>query len=164
VFLDEAATAIARFGDPRGMDRAAIADFIAAERAGRRADVFDMLLSADLSGDGIISATEVVRVLPSLTPSARGRLTARHDLADADGDCAVSGDELTRFAQSEALRLVPEKREEDLRALMIFDGNKDGWVSYDEAKEGIADIGALGAAFGRICSILAPRPRRRFCL
>lgn len=141
-FLDAASTAIAWFGDDRGLNAAGIDDFIAAERAERRAAVIQMLMAADLTADGALARAEVARVAPSLSPSARGKLIARHDQADLNGDGTVSGTEMTRFAAFEALRLVPDQRAEDLRLMLLFDQDGDGWVSYAEVKRAIADISA----------------------
>lgn len=139
-FLDAASTAIAWFGDARGLNAAAIDDFIAAERAERRAGVTQVLMAADLSADGAVTAAEVARIAPGLSPSARGKLIARQAQADSNGDGTVSPPELQSFARSEALRLVPEKRAEDLRLLLLFDQNGDGWLAFDEVRRGIADI------------------------
>lgn len=141
-FLDAASTAIAWFGDDRGLNAAGIDDFIAAERAERRSGVMQMLLAADLSADGALSRAEVARVAPSLSPTARGKLIVRQDQADLNGDGMVSAPEMTRFAANEALRLVPDKRAENLRLMLLFDDNGDGWVSYPEVKRAIADISA----------------------
>ena len=141
-FLDAAATAIAWFGDPRGLDAAAIDDFIAAKRAARRADVYGLLLAADLSADGWVSQAEVARLAPGLSPQRRGRLIARAAAADGDGDGRTSPAELAAFAAAEALRLVPDKDRDDLRLMLLFDADGDGWVSFAEVQTGIADIAA----------------------
>ncbi len=141
-FLDAASTAIAWFGDDRGLNAAGIDDFIADERAERRAGVMQMLLAADLSADGALGRDEVARIAPSLSPTARGKLIARHDQADLNGDGTVSGAEMTGFAAAEAQRLVPDKRAEDLRLMLLFDQDGDGWVSFAEVKRAIAEISA----------------------
>ena len=142
MFLDAASTAIAWFGDARGLNGAAVDDYIAAERAARRADVVALIMAADLSADGAVSAAEVARVVPSMTAHARGKLIARHDMADVDASGVVTAAEVSRFAMGEALRLVPDKRASDLRLLLVFDADDDGWVTFAEVKKGIADISA----------------------
>jgi len=141
-FLEAAATAINWFDDARGIDAAAIDDFIASERAARRADVYGLLLSADLTADSAISGDEVVRIAPSLSPRLRGRLIARAAAADGNGDGTVDAAELELFAEAEALRLVPDKDREDLRLILLFDSDGDGWVSFAEVKAGLAGIAA----------------------
>lgn len=141
-FLEAAATALNWFGDSRGLNAAAIDDFIAAERAARRADVMQVLLAADLNADGAVSAAEVARLAPGLSPHARGRLIARQAQADRDGDATVDSAELQGFARFEAIRLVPDKRAEDLRLILLFDADGDGWVSFAEVKTAVAGIAA----------------------
>jgi hypothetical protein len=139
-FLDKASMAIAFFGDARGLNQSAVEDIIAAERAIRRADVLQLLLSADLSADGAVSDAEVARIAPSLSANARGKLFARHATADADGDGLATGAELQDYAAAEAMRLVPPKRQADLLLLLIFDTNADGWVTFAEIQKAVADI------------------------
>lgn len=139
-FLEAAAIAINWFGDPRGLNAAAIEDYIAAEWAERRAGVIKALMAADLSADGTVSAAEVARLAPTLTPSARGRLIALHTLADADADGIAGPDEMIRFSQAEALRLVDDDRAETLRVLLLFDVDGDGWVLLDEVRTAIAGL------------------------
>lgn len=139
-FLEAAAIAINWFGDPRGLNAAGIEDYIAAERAERRAGVIKALMAADLSADGTVSAAEVARLAPTLTPSARGRLIALHTLADADADGIAGPDEMIRLSQAEALRLVDDDRAETLRVLLLFDVDGDGWVLLDEVRTAIAGL------------------------
>lgn len=151
VFLDAAATATHWFGDPRGLNADAVRDFVAAMRAGRRADVTALLLQADLSDDGVITQTEVMRLAPGLSPTARGKLIARAGLADADGDGAVSAAEVQAYARAEALRLFPDHKVQDLKVILLFDRDGDGWVSYDEvvqALKGLTGQGEVGISRG----------------
>ena len=145
-FLEAAATATHWFGDPRGLNAQAVQDYVAAMRAGRRADVVALLLQADLSDDGIVSQDEVMRLAPALSPSARGKLIARAGLADGDRDGAVTALELQAYARAEALRLVPEKKARDLQMILLFDRNGDTWVAYDEVVQALKDMKAAQAA------------------
>lgn len=139
-FVEAAAIAINWFGDPRGLNGAAIEDYIAAERAERRAGVIRALMAADLSADGSVSAAEVARLAPTLTPTARGRLIALHALADTDADGSAGPAEMTALARAEALRLVDDDRAETLRVLLLFDTDGDGWVLLDEVRKAIAGL------------------------
>lgn len=139
-FVEAAAIAINWFGDPRGLNAAAIEDYIAAERAERRAGVIKALMAADLSADGTVSTAEVARLAPTLTPTARGRLIALHALADTDADGIAGPEEMIRLAQAEALRLVDDDRAESLRLLLVFDADGDGWVLLDEVRTAIAGL------------------------
>lgn len=139
-FVEAAAIAINWFGDPRGLNGAAIEDYIAAERAERRAGVIRALMAADLSADGSVSAAEVARLAPTLTPTARGRLIALHALADTDADGSAGPAEMTALARAEALRLVNDDRAETLRILLLFDTDGDGWVLLDEVRKAIAGL------------------------
>ncbi|MGQ0611312.1 MAG: hypothetical protein ACT4N9_09450 [Paracoccaceae bacterium] len=139
-FVEAAAIAINWFGDPRGLNAAAIEDYIAAERAERRAGVIRALMAADLSADGTVSAAEVARLAPTLTPTARGRLIALHAAADADADGIAGPGEMAALARAEALRLVSDDRAETLRVLLLFDTDGDGWVLLDEVRAAIAGL------------------------
>ena len=151
-FLEAAATATHWFGDPRGLNAQGVLDFVAAMRAGRRADVTALLLQADLSDDGIVSQDEVLRLAPALTPSARGKLIARAGLADGDSDGAVSPAELQAYARDEALRLFPDQKAQDLQMVLLFDTDGDTWVAYDEVVQALKDLnGAQVAARPRRC-------------
>lgn len=141
-FLEAAAMATHWFGDRRGLNAQAVEDFVAAQRAARRADVMGLVLQADLSGDGIVTRDEVLRLAPGLPPGLRGRLIAGTDLADSDRDGAVSAEEIRRYAQGEAVRLFPDRKARDLRLILLFDGNGDGWVSYDEVVQKLKDLAA----------------------
>lgn len=139
-FVEAAATAIHWFGDARGLNPAAIEDYIAAERAQRRASVVAGLMAADLNADGAVSAQEVARLAPALAPQTRGRLIASHALADTGRDGSVDAAEMTLHSGAEALRLVSEKRAEVLHILMLFDLDGDGWVLLDEVRSAVADL------------------------
>jgi hypothetical protein len=141
-FLEVAATATHWFGDPRGLNAQGVEDYVAAARAGKRADAMAALLRADLSGDGTVTLDEVARLAPSLSPGPRGKLIAAEDRADADHDGKVTPAELTRFAQGEALRLFPDQKAHDLRLILLFDVNADGWVSFDEVVQKLKDMAA----------------------
>lgn len=156
-FLEAAATATHWFGDPRGLDAAAVRDYVAAMRANRRADASQFLLQADLSDDGAVTQDEVLRLAPGLTPSARGKLIARAGLADVDGDGTVSPVEIQAHARAEALRLFPEKNAQDLQMILLFDRDDDGWVRYDEVVQAMKD---LAAAPPSSCQAEACRSRR----
>jgi hypothetical protein len=156
-FLEAAATATHWFGDPRGLDAAAVRDYVAAMRASRRADVTALLLQADLSDDGAVTMDEVQRLAPGLTPSARGKLIARAGLADADGEGTVSPAELQAYARAEALRLFPDQKAQDLQLILLFDNDDDGWVRYEEVVEALKD---LTAARPSSCGAGACRPAR----
>ena len=149
-FLEAAASATHWFGDPRGLNAQGVQDFVAAMRAGRRADVMALLLRADLSDDGIISRDEVMRLAPGLSAAARGKLIARAGLADADGDGAVSGGEVQAYARSEALRLVPDRQVQDLNLILRLDRDGDAWVTYDEVVQGLKALAAPGGAGGSV--------------
>lgn len=89
-----------------------------------------------------LEAAEVARLSPSLSPHARGRLIARQAQAHVNGNGTVDAAELQGFARFEALRLVPDKRAEDLRLILLFDADGDGWVSFAEVKTAVAGIAA----------------------
>lgn len=139
-FLESAATATHWFDDPRGLNAQGVQDFVAAMRASRRADVVAMLLKADLSGDGIITENEVMRLSPGLSPTVRGKLIARAGLADGNGDGAISPEELQAYAQDEALRLFPDQKAQDLNLILLFDSDGNGWVTYEELVKALKDL------------------------
>lgn len=141
-FLEAAATATEWFGDPRGLNAQAVEDYVAACRASRRADAMVLILQADLSGDGLVTRAEVARLAPALSPGTRGRLIAGFDAGDADGDGRLTAAELTGFAQAEALRLFPDDRARDLRLILLFDTDGDGWVRYDEVAAKLKEMRA----------------------
>lgn len=141
-FLEAAATATHWFGDPRGLNAQGVDDYVAAARADRRATALAGVLRADLSGDGTVTLDEVARLAPGLAPAARGKLFAAAGRADADHDDRITPAELTAFAGAEALRLFPDQRAHDLRLILLFDANADGWVSYDEVVQKLKEIAA----------------------
>ncbi len=141
-FLEAAATATHWFGDPRGLNAQAVEDYVAAARAGRRADVLALLAQADLSDDGVVTLAEVERLAPGLSPTLRGKLIAAAGQADIDHDASLSAVEQLTYARAEALRLFPDQKARDLRLMLLFDGNGDGWVTYEEVVQKLKDLAA----------------------
>ena len=140
-FVALAGDLIHGFGSARGIDLAGVENFVALERAAAGAAALRRLQLADLDIDGAVTRDEVAVLVASVAATARGRLWALHGRADGDGDGTVSAGEMLAFARIEALNGFDPMAEAQVRHVLTFDADKDGFATLDEVKAGVAALG-----------------------
>ena len=139
-FMDDVQALILGYGQDGAISGAALANYIALERAGARASAVRALLAMDLDGDGAVALDEMSFAAAAASAPSRARLWALFGKADADGDAAVSPKENATHAAAVALKGFSEARAQAVRALLAFDKDGDGLVTLDEVAAGVAAL------------------------
>ncbi|MEH7829739.1 hypothetical protein [Gemmobacter denitrificans] len=139
-WLAEMTRLVAGFGGPAGLTSEGIDRHVAVERAAARANALRDLLSADLDGDGAVSAEEGQEMNLVLSARGRGAWALRQAAADQDGNGTLVGAEIVGFAQAQALDRFSDRRADGLRAVLAFDADGDGAVSIAELLKGVATL------------------------
>lgn len=121
-------------GSGGAIRRDAILRMVAIDRAAARARLLSQLLSADLDGDGTVTADEAQATAAARSASARGRLLAQVAAADADGNARLTPAEVRAAAEAQARRAVSAAREARLIDLMAMDADGDGALTLAEVR------------------------------
>lgn len=137
-YLDDIKVIITGFGTEGAIDRAALQQVVAMERAEARAIAFRRLQDADLNGDGTIDGDEMGTKAAASAAVARGRLILHFGKADANGDNRVGAEELQIYANTVALEMFSARKEADIYAVMEFDKDGDARVTLPEVRAAIA--------------------------
>lgn len=145
-YIDDVAVIISGYGTGGSIDKAALQNLVAMQRADGRALGFRRLHGADLDGDGAITGEELQIKAAALAAAARGRLILYFGKADADADGRVSAPELHSYANQLALSVFSPQKEAELYGMLGFDQDGDGRVTFNEVKAGVALTAARLAA------------------
>lgn len=146
--LDFAEDLITGYGDIDRIDLTTLEAYVGFQRAGMRGGAADVLISADLNGDGVIGAREKAQAMGMLSSGLRSRLARTHEAADLNKDGTVSAAELAAYPDAYALQRFGTADAERILGLMAFDLNGDGWVELPELREGLRALEDSGAADG----------------
>lgn len=139
-FMEDVQALVLGYGQDGAISGAALASYIALERAGVRASAQRALVAMDLDGDGTIAQEELRFAAAAASAPARARLWALFGKADANGDALVSPEEIATHAAAAALKGFSEARAQAVRALLAFDKDGDGLVTLDEVAAGMAAL------------------------
>ena len=139
-FMEDVQALILGYGQDGAISGAALANYIALERAGARASAVRALLAMDLDGDGAVASDEVGFAAAAASAASRARLWGLFAKADADGDGQVSPGETTTQAAAAALKRFSEAKAQAVRALLAFDRDGDGMVTLEEVAAGVAAL------------------------
>ncbi|MEO8241135.1 MAG: EF-hand domain-containing protein [bacterium] len=140
-YLDEVAALIAGHGAAGAIDADGLDDVVLLARASARARALARVLTADLDGDGAVTAAEVAVVSAAAAAEDRGKLAVLFVRADSDGDGVISGTEAAAFAGAAGMAAYGDVKAGQLRAVMAFDRNGDGRVTLDEVRAGLTELG-----------------------
>ncbi len=138
-YLDDVAVIISGYGTGGSIDKSALQNLVAMQRADARALGFRRLQGADLDGDGAIAGDEMQIKAAASAAAARGRLILYFGKADADADGRVSVAELQEYANQLALKVFSPQKEAELYGMLSFDKNGDGRVTLNEVRAGVAN-------------------------
>ena len=139
-FIEDVQALILGYGQDGSISGAALANYIALQRAGARAAAVQVLLAMDLDGDGSVARDEVGFAAAAASAAGRGRLWAVFARADADGNGLVAPDEVAAHAAAAALKGFSEAKAQAVRALLAFDKDGDGLVTLEEVAAGVAAL------------------------
>ncbi len=114
---------------PDGIER-----YIGTKRADLRAREMREFLQADLDNDLSVSAAERDAHVAAADAGDRVRLLTDFRAADLDEDGTVGFAEMRARAHANAIRVLSEQNAADLRDLMLFDLDGDGFVALDEVR------------------------------
>ncbi|HEY0275408.1 MAG TPA: EF-hand domain-containing protein [Paenirhodobacter sp.] len=132
-----------------GVDGAITADglenAVAHERAIRRAANAELLLRADLNGDGAVSVTELEVHANTVSAGARARVRLGFDRADSDDDGHVSAAEIAAFARDLALERFGAQQAQQIRELILCDLDHDGRLTVQELTQAVSDLARVSA-------------------
>jgi Ca2+-binding EF-hand superfamily protein len=137
-YLNEVSALIAGYGTGGAINRQGLDNVVALARAAARARAWQRLSAVDLDGDDMITPGEVAISAAALGAAARGRLVVAIAAADADHDGTVSAAEMHITAAMAALDGFDEAKAQQLRAILMFDGDGDGQVTLDEVRATLA--------------------------
>ncbi|TRW95447.1 hypothetical protein FNJ84_15760 [Paracoccus sp. M683] len=152
--LDFAEDLITGYGDIDRINADRLRAYVGFQRAGLRGGVADQLVSADLDGDGILTAAEKVQAMQMLSSGLRSRLARTYDAADRDDDGTVSAREMAAYPDIYAQQRFGAADEQRIMALLAFDLNADGWVEVDELRHGLRALEDSGASDGDAIKLL----------
>ena len=139
-FMENVQALILGYGQDGALTGAALADYIALERARARASAVRVLMAMDLDGDGALGRDELGFAAAASAASTRGRLWVLFGKADLDGDEVISPQEVAAQAEAAALRSFTEAEAQAVRALMAFDADGDGAVTVEEVAQAVAEL------------------------
>lgn len=139
-FLEDAADVIHAAGRDGRIDAVGVETYIGLRRAEVRAGRMRLFLAADMNNDGSVGRDEVGVFAGTLAARRRGEIQWAFDLADTDGDAAVSMAELRSHAETIALGVLDETDAAGLRSLMLFDLDADGSVAMDEVVTAVSAL------------------------
>ena len=131
-FIEQAAGLILGYGENGRIDQHGIDLYIASRFAEVRAREIRKFLKGDLNDDLQLSELELSVQINAASARQRGRLLLDFRAADINQDGVLTFDEMRSYAQTRADAGLGQWQLADLKALMEFDTNDDGFVSLDE--------------------------------